>query len=180
MHRRQFLKVGLAGACALAVAQRLSAWTVDSATPAGSLDLKALNNRDADLVAALASAILSGALPDEAGARAVAVAEVVEAFDRTVAGLSPPVQREVKQLLALLTFAPSRWLVAGVTVPWREATVGQVAAFLQRWRRSRFDLLQQGYQALARAMIACWYGNPLSWARIGYAGPPFAGQLGLE
>ncbi len=146
---------------------------------AGSLDLKFLANHDAELIAALAPAILAGALPEEPASRAIAINEVVEAFDRAVAGLSPRLQGEVQELLGLLTFAPTRRLVAGVAQPWREASTEDVAAFLQRWRNSRFALLQQGYQALARLTVACWYGNPLSWDRIEYPGPPHAKELGL-
>ena len=177
--RRAFLKTGLAGACLLAAARTLDRGVFAQASRPGSLDLKKLATKDAELIAALAPAVLQGALPDEPSARLVAINEVIEAFDRTVAGLSPAVQREVESLLSLLTFAPSRRLVAGVSKPWNEASSDEVAAFLEQWRNSRISVLQQGYQALARVMIACWYGNPLSWAKIGYGGPPHAAELGL-
>lgn len=178
--RRTFLKVGVAGACVLIAARALDRNVFAQDDKPGSLDLKKLANKDAELIAALAPAVLKGALPDEAVARQVAINEVVEAFDRTVAGLSPAVQGEVQQLLSLLTFAPTRRLVAGVSKPWPEASEDEVSAFLADWQQSRFALLQQGYQALARVMIACWYGNPLSWQKIGYGGPPYAKELGLQ
>ena len=146
----------------------------------GSLDLKKLANKDAACIAALAAAVLKGALPDQPTARLIAINEVVEAFDRTVAGLPPAVQKEIEALLSLLTFSLTRRFVAGVTKPWEEASEEDVTNFLAFWRQSRFALLQQGYQALARVIIACWYGNPLSWGKIGYGGPPFGKELGLE
>ena len=178
--RRTFLKTGLIGSCTLLTARVLDREAFAQSEGPGSLDLKKLNNKDADCIAALAPAVLKGALPDDSAARAVAINEVVEAFDRTVAGLSPAVQREIEELLSLLTFVPTRRLIAGVSKPWSEATVEDVDAFLNGWRQSRFALLQQGYQALARVMIACWYGNPLSWQKIGYSGPPYAKELGLQ
>ncbi len=184
--RREFLRVGAVTAAGLAVLPLLNRAAYGNAAfggaaneTAGSLDLKFLANRDAELIAALAPAILAGALPEEPASRAVALNEVVEAFDRAVSGLSPRIQGEVQELLGLLTFAPTRYLVAGVSTPWRNASVDEVAAFLQHWRNSRFALLQQGYQALARLTVACWYGNPLSWDRIEYPGPPHAKELGL-
>ena len=178
--RRTFLKVGIAGACVLMTARVLDRSVFAQHEGPGSLDLKKLANKDADCIAALAPAVLKGALPDDPVARAVAINEMVEAFDRTVAGLSPAVQREVEELLSLLTFSLTRRFVAGVSKPWSEASTEDVEAFLNGWRQSRLALLQQGYQALARVMIACWYGNPLSWQKIGYGGPPYAKELGLQ
>ena len=177
--RRTFLKVGLASASLLIAARLLDREVFAQDEGLGSFDLKKLNNRDADCIAAMATAVLADALPDDPVDRTVAINEVVEAFDRTIAGLSPAVQREVEQLLSLLTFSFTRRFIAGVNKPWNEATTEDVRMFLENWRQSRFPVLQQGYQALARIMVACWYGNPLSWHRIGYGGPPYAKELGL-
>ena len=179
MKRRTFLQVGMAGASLLALARNLDRPAFAQDEMPGSLDLKKLANKDAALIAALAPAVLKGALPDDPVARQVAINEVVEAFDRTVAGLSPAIQKEVEELLSLLTFSLTRRLIAGVSKPWNEASEAEVNVFLRGWRQSRFSLMQRGYQALARVMIACWYGNPLSWGKIGYGGPPYAQELGL-
>ncbi len=177
--RRTFLKVGVGSACVLLTARILDREVFAQSDPPGSLDLKKIANKDAVCIAALAGAVLKGALPDEPTAKLVAINEVVEAFDRTVAGLSPAVQKEVEELLSLLTFSLTRRFVAGVAKPWHEASEDDVTNFLNNWRQSRFALLQQGYQALARVIVACWYGNPLSWGKISYDGPPFAKELGL-
>ena len=177
--RRTFLKIGAASACVLMAARVLDREVFAAADTRGSLDLKKLSNKDAACISALAAAVLKGALPDDAAARLVAINEVVEAFDRTVAGLSPAVRTEVDELLSLLTFSVTRRFVAGVSKPWDQASEQDVSNFLDAWRHSRFVLLQQGYQALARVIVACWYGNPLSWGTIGYSGPPFGKELGL-
>ena len=180
LSRRTFLKVGVGGALVLVVARSLDRGVFAQDNGPGSLDLKKLANKDAECLAAIVPAILKGAMPDDPVARQVAINEVVEAFDRTVAGLSPAMQKEVDELLSLLTLSVSRRFVAGVSKPWREASEADVSEFLDRWRQSRFALLQQAYQALARLMLACWYGNPLSWGKIGYGGPPHAQELGLQ
>lgn len=137
--------------------------------------LRTLDARAARIVGALIPAVLADALPASSEARAAAKREVVEAFDRAVAGLSPAVQAEIADLFGLLGFAPTRILFTGIASAWNEATEADVRAFLTRWRTSRFDLLRTGYQAITQLLIASWYGNPASWERIGYPGPPALG-----
>ena len=165
--RRQFIQVGLAGA-AILVAARL----LDRAAPLAPGTFLVLDSRAAALIGALAPVVLAGSLPSDAASQEVATREIVEAFDRAVSGLSPAVQEEIAQLLSLLRFPPSRMALAGLGAPWEEATPEAIAAFLTRWRNSRFDLFRAGYQALTQLLQAAWYDNPLSWAGVGYPGPP--------
>lgn len=173
--RRRFLQVGLAGAVVLGAAAILH--RPEPQYRSGSLALKMLDAEGAALIAALAPAILAGALPTEADSRRIAISEVVDAFDRALAGLSPAVQEELQQLVTLLTFAPSRALVAGVWTPWDKVSPEEAAAFLESWRDSRFDLLRAGYQALKQLLQAGWYGNPLAWGKIGFALPASAKDI---
>ena len=156
LNRRQFLQVGVAGAIVLATVPVMSRPRATSAA----------------LVGALAPVVLAGALPAEPKAREAAVREVVEAFHRAVAGMSPAVQEEIGELVGLLTFAPTRILFTGLSSPVEKSPPEEIAKFLTRWRRSDFDLLRAGYQALTQLIQASWYDNPASWAAIGYPGPP--------
>jgi hypothetical protein len=151
--RRRFLQVGLAGTAVLATA----GWF---ATSRGGV------------VEALVPVVLDGSLPAPGPERERAVRDVTEAFHRAVAGLTPAVQGEVAQLLALLRFAPTRLAFTGIAAPLDAAAPADIAAFLARWRASRFDLLRASYQALTQLIQAAWYDNPASWAAIGYPGPP--------
>lgn len=159
LNRRQFLQVGIAGAIVLAAVPVMSRPRATSAV----------------LVGALAPVVLAGALPADPKARSEAVREVVEAFHRAVAGMSPAVQEEIGELIGLLTFAPTRILFAGLASPVEKSSPEQIGAFLSRWRRSDFDLLRAGYRALTQLIQASWYDNPSSWAAIGYPGPPRLG-----
>lgn len=123
-------------------------------------------------VAALVPIVLEGALPEAAAARARAIREVVEAFDRAVAGMGPNTQREVDQLFGILRFGPSRFALTGLWAPLEESPPEEIVAFLTRWRTSRFEIQRAGYQALSQLVQAAWYGNSESWATIGYPGPP--------
>ena len=156
LNRRQFLQVGIAGAIVLVTVPVMSRPRATSAA----------------VVGALAPVVLAGALPDEPKARQAAVRDVVEAFHRAVGGMSPAIQEEIGQLIGLLTFAPTRILFTGLGAPVEQSTPEAIAAFLARWRRSNFDLLRAGYQALTQLIQASWYDNAAAWGAIGYPGPP--------
>lgn len=126
-----------------------------------------LTPTDRAIVAAIAPVILDGALPAPDDIRSV-----VRGVDLAIAGLPPSVQAEVAQLFGLAGFPPTRRLVAGIWSSWADARPQDVAAFLERWRRSRIEMLRSAYQALHRLVAAAWYGNPSSWKAIGYPGPP--------
>ena len=153
MNRRRFLQVGAAGTALLVTV----GWF---ARPRSGV------------VEALVPVVLDGSLPAAGPERAKAIADVAEAFRRAVTGLSPAVQAEVAQLMALLQFAPTRFAFTGIATPLGQAQAADIAAFLARWRASRFDLLRASYQALTQLIQAAWYDNPASWAAIGYPGPP--------
>ena len=165
--RRQFIKVGLASAALLATVRWLDRPHAAPATPYRFLD-----DSSAAIAAAFVPVVLEGAMPADPQARARAIGEVVEAFDRAVAGLSPAVQKEVEQLFGVLRFPPARLAFTGLWASVEESTPQEIAAFLTRWRRSRFEIQRAGYQALTQLLQASWYDNPASWAAIGYPGPP--------
>ena len=166
--RRRFLQAGLAGAAALAIAGGI-AWfrrRVDVAATAPALGADAR-----DVVRAIVPSMLAGALPDGAD-RTAAVDECVDGVDRAIAGLPPSARAELAQLFALLTLGAGRRAFAGVPSAWRDATRGEVDAFLASWQSSAWALKRTAYDALHQLVIAAWYANPRSWPAIGYPGPP--------
>ena len=165
--RRQFIKVGFAGAMLFAAARML-----ERPAAAATSRYRSLDEQSAATVEAFVPVILAGSLPEEPGARARAVREVVEAFDRAVSGLAPTTQEEILQLFSFLHFGPTRVAFAGLWSPVVDSSRDELRAFLLRWRTSRFDLQRASYHALTQLIQAAWYGNSSSWAAIGYPGPP--------
>jgi len=166
--RRRFLKVGLAGAAALAIAGGV-AWfrrRVDVAATAPALGADAR-----DVVRAIVPSMLAGALPEGLD-RAAAIDETVAGVDRAIGGLPPSARAELAQLFALVTLAAGRRAFAGVPSAWRDATRAEVDAFLASWQSSTWALKRTAYDALHQLVIAAWYANPRSWPAIGYPGPP--------
>src|SRR5215471_6487202 len=169
MTRRTLLKAGAAGVATLVLLRWL--YTTTSAPPATAGKDTTLDCDARAILTAVIPVILDGALASGQDAVKARV-EALDGVAQAIAGLLPAVRKELDQLFALLAFAPTRCLVAGVWSPWPEASRESIAAFLLRWRDSRFALLRSAFDALHRPILAAWYGNPESWTEIGYPGPP--------
>jgi len=124
------------------------------------------------MVRALAPVVLAQALPSDAAARDRALAAIAASFDRGVSGLAPTAQKEIADLFAFLDFAPTRLAFAGLWSPVADSPPEALAAFLARWRDSRYELQQASYQAITQLIHASWYDMPESWGGIAYPGPP--------
>lgn len=170
--RRTFILTGVAGASALAAAYWLRGAHAPGAAGATVPALAALDPVAPAIIAAIVPAMLDGALPPAPAERMAAIDETVANVGRAIAGLSPAAQRELAELFALLGLAPARRALTGLRMDWREASGDDVAAFLERWRASRWTLLRSAYDGLHQLVLAAWYGNPRSWPAIGYPGPP--------
>ena len=168
--RREFLKVGAGGALVLASARAVRA----QATP--ERDRRAaeqvLDAGAREVLAAVAPVLLAGALPTQQSERSARIAATLAGVETAVASLPRHAQDDLRDLFALLGFAPTRWLLAGVGQAWRDAPPAAIAAFLQRWRTSTWTLKEQAYHALHALVFAAFYADPQSWAAIGYPGPP--------
>ena len=163
--RRTLLKAGIAGGAALLLAR----WLYTATTAPTPTHPNALDASSRALVAAIAPVMLAGALP---ASDPVLLQEIVAGVEQAIAGLPPAVRREIDQLFALLSFAPTRALIGGVWSPWPQASAEAIRAFLDHWRSSRLTLLRSAYGALHQLVLASWYGNSHAWPAIGYAGPP--------
>ena len=166
--RRTFITTGIFGAAALATAY----WLRGPHAPAGDASLRVLDADAQAIMGAIVPVLLAGALPAPANARTQAVAETVRGIDTAITGLSPSAQDELRQLFALLALPPARLAIARVSEPWTRASEAEVRACLDRFRGSSLTLLRSAYAALHQLTFAAWYGNPASWVRIGYPGPP--------
>jgi hypothetical protein len=165
MQRRTLLKLSLGAGTALAVAGAGVAWWVPGVQGDG------LSAPARQLFVAVAQAVLDGALPDEAVAREKAIVAHLKRLDQSIAGLAPATRDELSQLLALLTVAPGRLALAGLTHDWSQASLAEVQAALQAMRLSRSTTRQQVYHALRDLTNAAYYADAATWAQLGYPGP---------
>ncbi len=166
-NRRTFLKVGALAALTLAAGGGIYRYT----HPPGSPQRFVLDGEAKAALDAIIPAMLEGALPADAGARAAAVSATTGRVHQAILGLPLNTQKEVQDLFGLLALAPARRVLTGVSGGWSHATDAQVGAFLQEWRFHRLAMLQTAYHALHDLIIGSWYADPSSWAAIGYPGP---------
>jgi hypothetical protein len=166
--RRKFLKVGGGiGIAALAGAGALfSRGTRKIALPEEALQF--FSEREYSIFHAVAETVL--VLP--AKAPSVERLKVALLADRHLARLDEDAQRDFHRLLGLFDNALAGLLLTGSTAPFTQLSPGKRAAFLDKWQTHRIGTIRSGYQALKRLACACYYGNPESYATVGYPGPP--------
>ena len=126
----------------------------------------------ANVMRAVAAALLDGALPADATMRRAAIDQTVTAVGTAIEGLPLPAREELATLFTLLDFGPLRIAFANVDVDWRDADVETTNAFLIRLQTSRWSVKRIAYDALHQLTFAAWYANPRAWPAIGYPGPP--------
>lgn len=161
------MKVGALAALTLAAG---GGW-YRNAQPSGAPQRFVLDGEAKAAIDAMVPALLAGALPLDASARAAAVSATALRVHAAIGGLALGAQKEVQDLFGLLALAPARRILTGIAGPWSGATPEQVGAFLQAWRFHRLAMLQTAYHALHDLVIGAWYSHPSSWAAIGYPGP---------
>lgn len=165
IQRRTLLKLGVgAGAVVALAGAGVALWRPGLAKGHLSASARLVARRVAD-------AVLDGNLPEEAAAREQALDAHLARFDSTVGGLPPAVRAELSDLFALLSAAPGRWAIAGLSSDWASASREDVTAALQAMRRSRMSVRQQVYHALRDLTDAAWFADPSTWAALGYPGP---------
>lgn len=163
--RRRLIFTGAAGAAVLVAARWLQ--LAPSQQPGAGMKPEAAN-----VMRAVAAALLDGALPVDATMRRAAIDETVAAVGTAIEGLPPLAREELATLFTLLAFAPLRIAFANVDVDWRDANVETTNAFLVRLQTSRWSVKRIAYDALHQLTFAAWYANPRTWPAIGYPGPP--------
>ena len=165
--RRRVIFVGVVGAVAAGAAVMLPRLGSSGPVPAGT----AVVSEHADMLRAVASALLGSALPTDADSRARELARVVTATGALVTNLPPTTRKEIADLFGLLAFKPARALL-GYSGNWTGADIPAVATFLVGLRDSSIGLKQQAYFALHDLLIGSFYAEPSTWAATGYPGPP--------
>lgn len=169
LSRRQFLRVSAMGGLALTTVSTTALLTgCSSARRAQGFEV--LRESDLEVLRALAPVVLAGELPEGEAGKA-AVDETLLTLDAFLARTSAAGNKQLLQLFDLMHMPATRYTVVGLSRPWPEASAADIAASLEHWRHSRFDLLRAGYAGLTQALNMMWYLQPRAWAAIGYEPP---------
>jgi hypothetical protein len=174
--RRRFLKRGLLGGGLLIAAGALP-FAVRSTRrwpPHGPLRLLSADEYAVFAAAAARLAPGDGAGPRWPSADALDCAGKVDALMATV---HPDIGHDFRRLLRLFESGLLGAAIAGSPRPFTRASAADQDARLEAWRRSRFELLRSGYQAVKRLAHAAYYSSPEVYALVGYPGPPVVPNL---
>jgi hypothetical protein len=165
MQRRTLLKLGAASAAVLLVAGGAAALLRPG------LEGGTLSASGREVFSAVGRAVLDKTLPADDGARQIALNGLLGRVDVLLLSLPPHAQAELSQLLALLASAAGRRTLAGLALPWPEASVAEIQQALQAMRLSKLALRQQAYAALHDITAGAYFSDPSSWPLLGYPGP---------
>lgn len=172
LSRRSVLKLGVAGSVALGATSLVGGLAgCGKREQAIAQGFTFLRDADVVLFRALTPVVLGSALPADAALAAARTAETLKRLDIACLLLGPPSQAEVYKLFDLLHMRLTRWLTTGVGAPWNEASVEDIARFLERWRGSSIGLFNAGYRLLTKLVAASYYGIPETFEMAGYPGP---------
>ncbi len=165
--RRKFIFVGVAGAIAAAAVVVLPRIGSSGVAPTGGVLVAA----NADMLRAVAAAVLGTALPPDAAGRDAELTRVVNATGALIDGFPPSTRREVGDMFGLLALKPAR-MILGFSGNWDIADAPAVAQSLLALRDSSIGLKQQVYFALHDMVLGSFYAEPKTWITTGYPGPP--------
>lgn len=165
MQRRTLLTVGVVGAAVLAAAGTGLA-LIQPARREGQFTPAAQT-----MLLAVAQAVLSELLPADAKSRTSALTAYLSRLGDTIAGMPNTVQAEIDELLTIVSSAPGRRALVGLSATWAEASGTEVATALQDMRSSSLALRQQAFHALRDLTNGAYFADRSTWAAIGYPGP---------
>jgi hypothetical protein len=165
MQRRSLLKLGV-GAAALLALTGGGVALFQPGLAGGRLTLAGKSVFDA-----VARAVLDGSLPTAASEQRAALDAQLKRLDAVLLAFPSPVQTELSQLLAILSTAPGRRLLAGLSTDWPAASVAEIQAAFDDMRLSGISARQQAYHALRDLTNAAFYADPSAWPLLGYPGP---------
>jgi len=161
--RRGLLEKTLGGAALLALAGAVPLALRKTRLQAPAKPLQFFTPAEYSIWAAVAGRVLTDAPPH------VEVAEKADAF---LALLSENDARDMKRLLALFDNALYSFLRGGPPRPFTQMTPEEQDARLLAWQSSRIAIERSGFQALKRLSSAVYFGDPATYASVGYPGPP--------
>ncbi len=172
--RRSLLKKGLLGGAILLVGGTVPIFFRSGLTlRRPKSPLRVLTETEYAIFAAAAARLCPG---DNAGAAwPSADAEAVDCatkVDALLFRLHPRAAAEFRKLLRVFENGLTGLVAIGSPTTFTRSSPEQQDRRLDSWRHSRVALFRSGYQAMKRLAHATYYSSPVTYAAMGYPGPP--------
>jgi len=177
MNRRNFLKLGAASSAALTATSLTATLTGCTQAAPSNGPWKTLRPDDIVFLKAVIPVMLKGSLPTDGKLRKEAISNSLNYIDIAIFNLGPHNAAQMHDLFNLLNMRVSRGLTTGVWSKWENASDEEIDNFLNNWRDSSVSLFNLAYNGINKLMCATWFGQPLSWDKLGYYLPATADLL---
>lgn len=168
LSRRSLLKTGLVGFAFVSVGS--AALLFQGAKPrAATTPLRTFTAAEAGVLTALASRLCPPAGPGAPGAEGI---DLVGMLDVALEPLDDEAKKGLKLGLMIFDNAFTGALFGERVRPFSQLDDAAQDAVIRNWQNSHIAFRRTLIRGLSGLVMAVYWGDPRTWARIGYAGPP--------
>ena len=168
LSRRTLLKTGLVGFVLVSAGSAALLLQKPKPRAAGSA-LSVLSDDEASVLSALADRLCPALGQGAPGARAV---DLVGNVDKLLASANEEAQKGVKMGLMLFESAFTGALFGERVRPFSQLSGEQQDVVIRSWQHAGVGFRRTVMRALSALVMTVYWGDPRSWGRIGYVGPP--------
>lgn len=130
-----------------------------------------LTEHGMDVLRGLARGVLGPMLPQDAVKQNAALDAHIQRMDVFLNNLPKALRTEINALLGLLANPPTRYLVAGLSKPWSQASDEDISQALNQMRLHTLPTTQMAYHAVRDITCMMYFTAPDNWNLVAYPGP---------
>jgi hypothetical protein len=130
-----------------------------------------LTEHGMDVLRGIARGVLSPMLPPDPVTRQAALDAHIQRMDVFLNNLPKALRTEINALLGLLANPPTRYLVAGLSSPWSQASDLDITKALDHMRLHTLPTTQMAYHAVRDITCMMFFTAPDNWNLVAYPGP---------
>jgi len=167
LSRRTLLKTGLIGVALVSVGS--AALLLQGARTREGKALRSFSAAEAGVLTALARRLCPADGPGAPGAEGI---DLVGMLDQALEPLDDDAKQQLKLGLTLFDNAFTGALFGERVRPFSQLDGAAQDAVIRSWQESKVAFRRTLMRGLSSLVMSVYWGDPRSWARIGYAGPP--------
>jgi hypothetical protein len=168
LSRRNLLKTGVIGTLAVGLGG-IGLTLRETALRADTPELRVFDAREYAILSAIADRLCP---PLGKGAPGAIELDTVRVIDDLADLADPDTQRGLKLALRVFESALGGALLGERIAPFTQLDDAGRDRVLAAWRDSRIGFRRTVYRALSSTIQAAYWGDPRTWARLAYDGPP--------
>lgn len=167
LSRRTLLKTGLIGVAFVSVGS--AALALQGGKPRTGQPLRSFSAAEAGVLTALARRLCPA---DGQGAPGAEGLDLVGMLDQALEPLDDDAKQQLKLGLMLFDNAFTGALFGERVRPFSQLDGAAQDAIIRNWQESKVAFRRTLIRGLGSLVMSVYWGDPRTWGRIGYAGPP--------